>query len=248
MEHIEKTVDIIHFGLKIKEKPTNHINKKIYLSAKPEGMRGWTDADYTKQIPKADYNYDLNMEYFKSLDFDDFNKYISKQCKKHKFVECFDLNMLKDISGVYMMVLDEYKQVYIGISNNIKQRIKGHWNNQKSLERLIFGDICSSILSIDSFGALDTTRIFYIKTFSTYKKEEEIVKAFDSKYMLNRTAGGIGSVETYTNMASAARLAVLANRKTRDFVDFVDVNKLKSIVAEKSFQYYLEKYPTLLKK
>ena len=64
--------------------------------------------------------------------------------------------------------------------------------------------------------------------------------------MLNRTSGGIGSVETYTNTAFAAKLAALANRKRRNLVDFADINKLKSIVSEKGFQYYLERYPTLL--
>lgn len=43
-----------------------------------------------------------------------------------------------------MMVLDYYKQVYIGISNNIKKRIMSHWNGKKSLERLIFENIFES--------------------------------------------------------------------------------------------------------
>ena len=37
---------IIHFGIKIKEKPTNYINKDIYLAAKPEGMAGWDENSY----------------------------------------------------------------------------------------------------------------------------------------------------------------------------------------------------------
>ena len=236
---------ISHFGLSIQDKPSNHISKELYLSAKPEGMRGWTEELYAIQLAKADYNFDLNMEYLKTIDFNEFNEYVNSQCKKHKFVECFDLNTLNMITGVYMLVLDKYKQVYIGISDNIKKRILGHWNGRKSLERLIFGDVCSSVLSIDSFGALDTTRIFYIETPSIYKMEEQIVESFDSRYLLNRTAGGIGSPKTYTDSATAAAFAVVANQKRRDLIDFVDINRLKSIVTESEFSYYINKYPKL---
>ena len=239
---------IAHFGIMIQDKPTNHINKDLYLSAKPEGMTGWTESHYTKQIAKADLNYDLNMAYFNSLDFDEFNSYLVQQCKKFKFVECHDLTDLDNKMGVYMLVLDDYKQVYIGQSDNIKRRIIIHWNKRKSLERLIFGDVCNSILSIDSFGALDTTRIFYIETISTYKTEERIVKKFFSGYMLNRTAGGIGSYETNSDSEVMAKLSVLANRKTRNLIDFLDVNRLKSVVSESDFKYYLRRYPELLTK
>jgi len=126
---------ITHFGIMIQDKPSNHIDKAFYLSAKPEGMSGWTESHYTKQIAKADLNYDLNMAYFKSLDFDEFNSYIMQKCKKHKFVECFNLNELDNKTGVYMLILDDFKQVYIGQSDNIKRRIISHWNKRKSLER-----------------------------------------------------------------------------------------------------------------
>lgn len=236
---------ISHFGIMLQDKPTNRINKELYLSAKPEGMRSWTEAHYVKQIAKADLNYDLNMAYFNSLDFEQFNSYLLQKCKKHKFVECSDLKELDNKTGVYMLVLDGYKQVYIGVSDNIKRRIINHWNKRKSLERLIFGDVCNSILSIDSFGALDTTRIFYIETISTYKTEEKIVRQFFSGYMLNRTAGGIGSVETNTDDETMAKLSVLANRKTRNLIAFLDIDKLKSIVSDADFRYYLKRYPEL---
>ncbi len=64
-----------------------------------------------------------------------------------------------------MLVLDEYKQVYIGQSTDIKSRILHHRSKKKPFDRLIFGSVENSILSIDSFGALDTTRIYI-----SYKK------------------------------------------------------------------------------
>ena len=158
------------------------------------------------------------------------------------------MNELDNKIGVYMLVLDGYKQVYIGQSNNIKRRIIQHWNKRKSLERLIFGDVCSSVLSIDSFGALDTTRIFYIETMSTHKTEEKIVRKFFAGYMLNRTAGGIGSFETNTDNEKMAMFAVVANSKTRNLIDYLEINKLKEVVSESDFKIYLKKYHELKNK
>ena len=240
-------MSILHFGIKIQDKLSNHINKELYLSAKPEGMRGWTEEHYVKQRMKADLNFDLNMAYFEALDYNEFNNYLLHQCKKHKFVECSNLKLLDNMTGVYMLVLDNYRQVYIGVSDNIKQRIMSHWNGRKSLERLIFGDVCNSILSIDSFGALDTTRIFYIETRSIYKTEEKIVRLFDSKYMLNRTAGGIGSTETNTDGELISKLSVVANQKRRNLICFLDITRLQSVVSDNEFKYYLKRYPELLR-
>ena len=79
-------------------------------------------------------------------------------------METDDLNELAGKQGVYILVLDEYKQAYIGKSEaagGMKQRILNHWSKRKEFGRLLNGKVESSILSIDSFGALDTTRIFY---------------------------------------------------------------------------------------
>jgi len=237
---------IDHFGIKIKEKPTNNINKEIYLSAKPEGMRGWKEEHYPLQRMRAEINFDANILYFSSLEKNKFLSYIEKYVEQFKFKECTNLNDLNYIEGIYMLVLDQYKQIYIGQSTNIKNRIIRHWNGRKSLERLIFGDICNSKLSIDSFGALDTTRIFYIKTNSCFILEEKILKILDDRYTLNRTAGGIGCVDTYTNSKESAELAILANRKERDLVPFINISKLKSTVSENDFKWYIKKYPQLL--
>jgi hypothetical protein len=211
-------------------------------------MPGWTEENYPMQIQRASLNYDMNMQFFETLNAVYFTSYIEKQVKKFKMKECFDLTDLDGVEGLYMLVLDAYKQVYIGISGDIKKRILSHWRKRKSLERLLFGDICNSILSIDSFGPLDTTRIFYIESTSTYKLEERVLKEFDSVYTLNRTVGGIGSFETYTDTQSSALLAVAAHRRGKNLVPFADVNKIKESVSEADFKYYLSRYPELQKK
>lgn len=138
-------------------------------------------------------NFDLNMKYFESLNYNDFDKKLKSFTKKNKFVEVNNLDDLV-VCGIYILVLDKYKQVYIGKADNIRKRILNHWSKKKEFDKLIFGRVEDSVLSIDSFGALDTTRIFYKKINSykdIYTLEEKYVDKFNNKYLLNRVAGGI---------------------------------------------------------
>jgi len=154
----------------------NHYSKEYYDKAYEDRMT----------------NYDLNMQYFHDLEQNKFNTYIEQFVNKYHFKEIKDLNELDNVYGIYMLVLDEYKQVYIGISSNIKSRILSHWNGHKVFSKMIYGSVETSILSIDSFGALDTTRIFYK---GNYIDERKIVKEFKKEYRLNRVEGGINDVE-----------------------------------------------------
>lgn len=162
------------------------------------------------------------MKYFDSLDDKDFNKAVNNLIKHSKRIkEVYDLNNCKDTVGVYILVLDKYKQIYIGQStSSIKKRIMSHWSKKKEFDRLIFGKVDNSILSIDSFRALDTTRIYVYPTYDTYEVEEKLVNLMNAKYMLNRTAGGIGSGHNYTDDKSVALLSVAANRKERNFEEY----------------------------
>lgn len=157
-------------------------------------------------------NFDLNMKYFDSLDAKDFNNSLDSFVNKFKFTEIFDLNKLDNISGIYILVLDKYKQVYIGKSDNIKKRIQSHWVSKKEFSRLIWGDVNTSIISIDSFCALDTTRIFYkdIKSYELFNAEEKYVKKFKSKYLLNRVAGGIDEIDEHIR-----NMQLIATSRTR---------------------------------
>lgn len=138
-------------------------------------------------------NYDLNMEYFSLLNRTEFNAEMNEFLQNNNyFVEVLDLNLYQEKSGYYIMVLDEYCQVYIGTTNDIMKRIRQHWTRNKPFDRLLFpmGAIDYSILPIDSFRDLDTTRIFaYIKE-ETFNLEDEFINEFSSKYVCNRIAGG----------------------------------------------------------
>lgn len=148
------------------------------------------------------------MAYFRSLSKENFEQCLQDFLDGNSgFVEVTNLNTVNETSGYYIMLLDEYAQAYIGTSRNIKKRIQQHWTMQMYFDRMIFGDKDHSILSINSFRALDTTRIFVYATSNTFNLEDKFINQFDHRYLLNRTAGGI-----LEGLPEA-----IAKMKTRDF-------------------------------
>ena len=174
---------------------------------------------YTNQWVENHYkvcmeNFDLNMNFLNSLEDAPFQKYLSAFCKKNRFKEIFDLKEVSGESGLYILVLDEYKQVYIGKSVDVKKRILRHWNAKKEFSRLLYGGVETSVLSIDSFGALDTTRIFYkpAGVRDIDKAEEKFVAALEGDYLLNRAPGGLNDKRSVAEIA----LQLKANIKKRN--------------------------------
>lgn len=93
-----------HFGIEVGE---------------PEKLSKDTYTQYFKQdrcqhtFSDVEYNYDKNMEHFSRLSVTEFHNELAKFLKKYKdFKEIFNLNECEDV-GFYLIVLDEYKQVYI---------------------------------------------------------------------------------------------------------------------------------------
>ncbi len=160
------------------------------------------------------YNYDLNMKFFEKLNEDEFNKTVNKVLKKFKnLYEIFDINDVSGITGVYIMILDKYKQMYVGQASDLYKRIRQHWTRKNDFWRLIFGSVEDSVLSIDSFGPLDVSRIFVYKCTDKEKAEEKIVSYIPNDFLLNRTRGGDrGSDEV--NM----KLDTVAHRNKRKLV------------------------------
>lgn len=144
-----------------------------------------------KRLIEIMRNFDLNMNYFQSLDHTKFNDEITQFLKKTKFNEITDLNEYS-CPGYYVIILDEYCQLYIGTSENIKRRIKQHWAGGKmKFDRLVFGQVTKSKLSIDSFRVLDTTRILVYPTDKIYCEEDNFINYFSDKFVSNRISGGI---------------------------------------------------------
>ena len=159
----------------------------------------FTEEFVNKHYQDCMRNFDLNMTFFRGLDFVKFNRHLMSFVKKNKFKEIFDLKEADGISGIYILVLDKYKQVYIGKSasaKGIKSRILSHWSGKKEFSRLLFGTVENSILPIEVFGALDTTRIYvrvYRWSCNLDETERKLIERFDARYRLNRVAGGINA-------------------------------------------------------
>lgn len=159
-------------------------------------------------------NFDLNMAHFGSLDRDEFEQTLqSAVASRRGMVEVTDLTKWDGVPGIYIMVLDEYCQVYVGVANSstgIAKRIRQHWTHQKEFDRLLWGSIDTSILAIDSFRALDTTRIFALKTDQFFAGENPLLEKFPRKFTLNRVMGGNDVVHL------AGFLGVKAVMRTRE--------------------------------
>ena len=198
-----------HFGVNLRANDADlYLNKNNYLTVskktsfdirihipnmyKDDLSNEYSDEWCEQHKTNCFINYDLNMKYFESLDHSDFDKKVAKFVKAQYFEQCLDLNRVSDVEGIYMMVLDRYTQAYIGTSENIKRRIMRHWANKVSFDRLLFPiqGITTSKLSIDSFRALDTTRIFVCPCHLASQEEYSMVNKIPDKYLCNRISGG----------------------------------------------------------
>lgn len=204
-----------HFGLKlVKRKYSFKLNREEFapISTKPSNpffptlaeMGAYTDSsgreyrqEWCQEYRKLCLaNYDLNMEYFGRLDRASFERALDNFIKRHKeFVSVDDLGQYKDVEGYYIMVLDEYKQVYIGKSDDIAKRIRQHWSSMKPFDRTLLPMYAekTSCFSIDFFRALDTTRIYIWKRRLTDGVEADLVADFPNIYCTNRIGGDVSN-------------------------------------------------------
>lgn len=153
--------------------------------------RVYSDEFCELQREAALENFDLNKAFFRKLSGKDFLDALNGLLETHKKLKPItDLSAWDGVEGVYVLVLDFYKQAYIGQAYDIRARIKRHWSGTHNFDRLIFGTKETSVLSIKSFRALDTTRIFAAKTTRGLQLEERLVKAVPPDFLLNRVPGG----------------------------------------------------------
>ncbi len=192
-----------HFGCDIRTKEP-YLTRENYIHSDRE-FRDWYgeyDSDLFSSIDQrvecakkeALLNFDLNMAYYNSLEQSSFDSFVDEKLGKNpSFIDVSDLNDYK-CPGLYILVLGQYKQIYVGISKNIKKRVQQHWAIYKDLSRLIWGGMLDSKLSIDSFRAMDTTRIFvhlkHDKKNDLWDEEYKLVEFIPDCYSCNRMGGG----------------------------------------------------------
>jgi hypothetical protein len=151
----------------------------------------YTDEYCAQERADALENFDLNMAFFSLIPENRFDDAVNRMLRKNKALRpVTDLSELEGQEGLYVMVLDQYRQVYIGQATNLRQRVKKHWSGTKSFDRLVFGEVDESVMSIDTFQPLDTTRIFAAVTSRADALEARVVRSFPAEYRLNRIGGG----------------------------------------------------------
>lgn len=184
------------------------IKSYAQIYADREG-RIYADEYREKRLAEVMENFDLNMEFYQKLDYSEFENEITQFLQNTEFKEIQNLSQYT-CAGFYVLILDEYKQLYVGRTEgrkNIMLRIKEHWagKKMKHLDRLMCTkNVKTSRLSIDSFRALDTTRILVYKTEDTSdEKEENFINMFSDKFICNRNKGGnmeFGEISVAANM------------------------------------------------
>lgn len=116
----------------------------------------------------------------------DFQEEIRKFLDTHlRFKEITDLNVVKAVSGIYLLILDEYKACYIGQAKDMKKRIMRHWSRNDYFDGI----------GIDLFKAKDTTRIYvYSMSEQEYYEvdtwEYVYTNSIPKQYELNIMSGG----------------------------------------------------------
>lgn len=165
-----------HFGVEYIDHPDfdNHISLDTFTS---EFENSFDKDDRTfilkdEAIGMTITNYDRNMSFFKSLDKEQFNASLMKLINKYHFKEIDNLEGLADC--LYILVLDDYSQFYIGkTTQSLKDRIKAHWWAKVDWFRYFWGDFNYSRFSIDHFKMLDCTRIFVCENYQLFLKENK---------------------------------------------------------------------------
>jgi len=187
-----------HLGVIVREgKHGLKLNRNNYIAGSRECSFPWQyGAEYESEelaryIKDCMRSFNLNMEYYAQLCPEEFNAALERFIRENpEFEPVEDLNLYEGQAGYYMMVLDEYRQIYLGTTEDIKGRVRKHWKNVKPLDRLVSGKVENSILAIDSFRALDTTRLFACITEQTYGLENLYIEQLPEKFLCNRTIGG----------------------------------------------------------
>lgn len=150
-----------------------------------------TDEECQRLRRDAKINLEYNLSYFTNLDREEFNQSINDFCRITGFVKITDLSKYSLKSGFYLMVMDEYCQFYLGCSKDLKKRIMRHWSQVMPLDRLVLFSAEMSKLSIDSFCALDTTRIYILlANEDSLNDEDRYINMLPDKFLANRNKGG----------------------------------------------------------
>lgn len=212
----------VHFGIRLPRRAGGHrLTRENCICTTRDG-RYYFEDDWLRSDParwsahREDVlrNFDLTMAYCERLPRAPFLAALDEALERFPSLEeVRDLNEWNGVSGVYVLVLDDYKQFYVGQATargGIRKRIVVHWQKKPAFDRMLSGAPERSIMSIDCFRALDTTRIFAAATDDAGAIERSIQECLPEAYCANRTRAG--------NLPGGLAEAI-AERRERDLLD-----------------------------
>lgn len=213
----------VHFGVRLPRREGGHrLTRENYVCTTRDGRYyfedGWLKADpasWEDHRRAVMRNFDRSMAYFETLSQETFDRAVRELMSAFpELEEVDDLSAWDGVAGVYVLVLDRFRQIYVGqaaSTGGIRRRIVVHWQKKAAFDRLLSGDEERSIMSIDSFRALDTTRILAVACESPGLLEQRVQQAVPEAFCANRTRAG----DLPGGLAEA-----IAARRERDLAGF----------------------------
>lgn len=192
----------VHFGVRLPQREGGHrLTRENYVCTTRDGRYyfedGWLKGEPERWEAHQEAvmrNFDRSMAYFASLSPHGFSDAVERMREAVPELEAVDdLNDWDGVSGVYVLVLDDFRQLYVGqatASGGIRQRIVVHWQKKVAFDRLLSGPEERSIMAIDSFRALDTTRIFAAACGRPGPLERRVQQVVAEPFCANRTRAG----------------------------------------------------------
>lgn len=128
----------------VNKKPSTYFTRDMFSEAswaamawayEDEEHRVLTDEYCEQQRAAALENFDLNLAFFARISTDRFESEFEALTRRNKSLrEITDLRELDRTQGIYVMVLDQYKQAYIGQAADIRKRVRKHWIGVKPFD------------------------------------------------------------------------------------------------------------------
>ena len=201
LEYIEEDMAYSRFSLVGFEKETEEEIKKLIEKDK------WYGSFLEGHKEKYVNNIKKNLSIFNSLDKDAFNKEINRVAVKYHFREIQNMSSYKNC--LYLAVLDEYNQFYVGkCVGGLKNRMRKHWVAKVIPGRQLWtGSDDFSRAKYDNFQMFDTTRLFVCEDIKTIL-EENAQEANDPSIVWSNTFGIKPEFEEMKDLDKAERIVI----------------------------------------
>ena len=217
--YIQYCSDKKHFGMEyvssdfVSTKLTPDQFRKDFLFAVESECANKEDWYYKEQYLKYNSNIEKyvknvcnNIETLTKIDKCAFEAELNRIVEKYHFKEVNDISSYKKC--LYLVVLDEYRQFYIGKAvTSLKNRMRKHWTAKIIPFRQLWnGGFDYSRVKFDNYKIFDSTRIFVCESIQDVINEN-LTEAQDKRIEVTNTFG-IERFEEMDELAKAERIVI----------------------------------------